>query len=446
MKIIVWLCMACATFVAAGIFSSFNRDWTAACATFAAHRLGDDPPIVFEDLDHAKAIPACRKAVDRDPTAINQTRLARALLAKATQEGTAINPDTIGLLQAGIDAKYLPAYGISGYLFEKGIGNVEQNIPQALQFYDFVYARSKDASLKYHAGWLRVTSKLEVARGLKEIEEAGAEGAVYAFDWLGQYYIDQRPSLAMAYYKKGADLGETGYLMKAAKIPGLTPTQRVSLYNQAMSVGDTEVFTPYLNHLIAAGKDNTRHDQEIVRVAKEGVKHGHAFSHYLLGWSNWYGRGTPQDALAGINFLEKGIELGSPNAKEFYDKSVAKYARQLRNMPSGDPSRCVKRRVSQYDNVNYDFHNGCETPINTVACSNKLGTDIISFFTEKDSTTCRYKTVYPGGMIDNFYGARESSSLARKLISDTKLNIWACHVPLQPTGRNGNWFCEFMPR
>lgn len=445
MKIIAWISVACAAFVAVGIFSSFKWDWTEACAALAAHSLGDDPPVAFEELEHAKAIPACRKAVEQTPDAINQTRLARSFLAKAAEEGTPINPEATGLLQAGIDAEYLPAFGITGYLYEKGIGSDEKSIPTALKFYDYIYARSNDAAFKYYAGWLRVSNDLDVPRGLKEIEEAGSEGEVHAYDSLGQYYRNHEPSLALAYYRKGAELGETSYLMKAADIPGLTPTQKVSLYKQAMEAGDPSVFTPYLNHLVDVGKGNTRQDREIVKVARAGTKHDHAFSYYLLGWSTWFGRGTAQDALAGIDLLEKGIELGSPNAKDFYNQSVAKYARQLRNMPSGDPSRCVKRTVSPYDNVNYDFHNRCDTPINTVACSNKLGTEIISFFTENDSTTCYYRTVYPGGKIDNFYGARESSSLARKLISDTKLNIWACHVPLQPTGRNGKWYCEFRP-
>ncbi|MBV7378852.1 SEL1-like repeat protein [Maritimibacter dapengensis] len=444
MKIFVWISLACAAFATFAIVVNLNRDWTAECAKLAAHRLGDDPPVAFEDIEPTAAIATCRKAVEQDPTPVNKTRLARAFVAKASQQNTALDPEAAGLLRAGLDARYLPVFGIYGHLSEKGIG-VEKDIPKALKFYDYIYAQSKDLDIGYYAGWLRVTNNLEVPKGLAQLETAAAGGLVYAYDTLGWYFETRNGAKAVSYYRKGASAGETGYLMKAANVPGLTPTQKVAIYDEAVKLGVTDAFTPYLNYLVDLNAGTRTQDQRIARVAQSGVGKNHPYSHYLLGWATWYGRGVEQDAIEGIRLLERGVELGSKNAEDFYNKHVLRYVRQLEAMPKSDPSRCVKKTISQYDNVNFDFHNRCDTSLNTVSCSNKLGLEIITFFTQKDNTSCTYATARPGARIDSFYGARDTSSLGRKLISDTKLNIWACHVPLTPVARNGKWYCEFRP-
>ena len=118
MRTVIWVSLGCVAFAVLTMAAAANRDWDEACAKAANHRLsGEKAAVAFDKLDPAN-IPSCRKAVASNPSPKNKTRLARLLVAKASQTKTAPAPEINALLKAGMDAGYLPAFGIAGHLYE----------------------------------------------------------------------------------------------------------------------------------------------------------------------------------------------------------------------------------------------------------------------------------------------------------------------------------------
>lgn len=115
--------------------SSFAKDWNAECNYLAGNKYekGNHGKEFAEKINPDLAIPACRKAVEINPTDANKVRLARGLVLDGD-----VDKGSEYLALAAVNG-YAPAFHVMGLIFTYGVGDFEKNIGLAKQMHFYGY-------------------------------------------------------------------------------------------------------------------------------------------------------------------------------------------------------------------------------------------------------------------------------------------------------------------
>lgn len=295
------------------------------CDRLAAGRHDTDRPrsvggVPFDRIDPARAVPACRRAVEAEPNVARLTyQLGRALSAekdhagalrynrKAAELGSAAALNSIGVAYefgngVGKDegqaaAHYHKAAELGnadalnnlGVMYWNGRG-VARDDEEAVRLY------RKAADLDHAAALNNLGFANQIGRGTAQNDEEAIRlyrAAIYlqfhpAFGNLGWMYengrgVPQNYAEALRLYRRGADLGNA----------------------RAMN----ELGQMYQN-----GRGVTRDDNEAVRLYRAAAELKYASALNNLGWMYSAGRGVSQNYAEALRLYKASIDLGNNTA------------------------------------------------------------------------------------------------------------------------------------
>ncbi len=451
-KIIFWLVLsAIGSFLVA---CGANETKAQICARHAAHpeekiRIDDEPVgMPFGEIVKADATQHCRDALAETDDPATAYHLARALMSGALSQENL--DEARGLVTRSIERGYDFANlgaGYIAYTYEPANGLLAIDHYRKAQTAGASVARTGIGYALLYSG---------------NTADRRDEGVAVFEDIAKQ---DPNAYLVLASYHKGLsdkrpDWQTAETYLKAAKQKGVaqanldlatlywdekSPIRSVRLARamaeDAVDAGLTDGYDIWVrSYYFTTGV--YKNNKTALIVARNGSKAGHVYSAYLAGHMLALGEGVDKNTLEAEQHLKFATAQGSTNAQKLLNDRVTARANILRRMPSSNAQNCVKSRVTAYDRNVIDYRNGCSTGLNTLACSRHVATELFSFFDGKDRERCRRKYVAPGQYIDNFYGANENSSLARKAISNTNVKIGACHPPLQPYFNGNKVMCK----
>ena len=414
-----------------------------ACARFAAHPEenvqinNSSVGVSFGMISKTKAIEKCRVALAEADDPSSKYHLSRALLSgKVTTQNLT---EAKKLLTQSINEGYgFANFGVGyiAYTFEPRSGTLAAKHYQAAIPFG---AKSGKMAVGYSLLFLPDTANRR-AEGLSILEtEAQNDPSIYLA--LASYHKTlpknrtnwkQATDMLLEAQKNGVNQANLElakiYWEEGSPLRNLSTARQMA--KKSVDAGLTEGYEIWLKSYYFA-KGNAKDHYSALIVARNGSKAGNVYSAYITGHMLYHGQGTDKNTLEAEKHLKFAAQNGSKNAKKLLGR-VKYRANQLRNMPSGNPQNCVKSRMSSYDKNIINYRNGCNTALNTLICSRHVTTELFSLFDGKNRERCRRKQVGAGQYIDNFYGADENSSLARKAISNTNVKIGVCHPPMQP--------------
>ncbi|CAH0343058.1 tetratricopeptide repeat protein [Rhizobium sp. CECT 9324] len=453
----VFFCCMCLAILAsqAGWFLT-TEQLNADCAALTAHPdegLQGFTPLTSEKIDANLAIPACRKAVDRDRSPRSIFGLGRALFAGGK------HTESVPMFEAALAAGYRPDLAYNGLASAwYGNGKNDANLAKAADF----------ARKAIVAGYVPANYTLGFAIGQPGTPTYDFDGAIRALEKSALHPLTARASYSRivdmfsddAYGKK--DLGRAhAYALQwlalndayALHVLGtiyadqaFSAADPVKAFNFFKNAAERQVVESYslLGSAYYFGRGTQGDYKEALKWLRQAADVGHAWSSYVVGHMYFNGHGTAKDAALSQTYTAKAVSLGSADAKKFNDETLAPLLAALRSMPKTEAQACLKGRRSSYDDTQFEIYSDCDTGLNVLICKNFALTDFISIFTEKDATRCEVKQIAGRSFVDSMYLADSDDALGWQLISGSKIQWSACHVPLSPKVVNNNQIrCEW---
>lgn len=424
------------------------------CARLASHPeegiiiSGSPVGVSFDRIDKAEAVKACRQAVAADGNPRSKYHLSRALLSgevlvNELEEAKELSQSAInsGYAFANIGAGFIaynfqPSSGILAESYYKAAMPVARQVATNGIAYSLLFQedtadrRDEGVEIMMSVAASDPNAYLVLSSFYQSLPKnrenwKKAEAMLLRADEAG--LAQANIELARLYWEDGSPIKNEANARKRAR--------------RSTELGFNEGYEIWIQtyyHVDERRRDFT----SAYRVAVEGAKAGNMYANYIAGHMSYFAQGTQKDSLQAESYLQTAAKLGSVQAKKLLDEEVRYRANELRRMPKSNPQKCIERRLSSFDRDIIDYYNGCSYSINVLICSRFVATEVFSFFDGKDRERCRTKLVGAGQYVDNFYGANENSSLARKAVSNTNVRIGACHPPMVPKFQGTKVICR----
>ena len=319
---------------------------------------GEFAGVDFEKIDHERAVPICRKAVEYYPDDAGlQHQLARALTAAGEY------PEAVQILNVLADENYAPAQTNLGYMYLNGYGvtqndteaarwtrkaadqgnnpaqnnlgwmylngrGVEQDETEALKWYRLA-AEEAHAPAQNSLGWMHFNGrgvKQDETEALKWYRLAADQDNAPAQFNLGWAYengrgVEQDDTEALKWYRLAADQGyapaqyNLGVLYAKGQGVEKSDLEAVKWYRLAADQGDVAAQTNlgwiYLNGL---GVD--QNDSKAMKWYRLAADQGNATAQFNLGWAYEKGRGVKRSISAALDWYKKAASQGHEKAAE----------------------------------------------------------------------------------------------------------------------------------
>ena len=256
-----------------------------AASPFDAARPAGSPGVVTEQIDVARAVPACRAALAASP---NDARMIFQL-ARALDKGGGADAEVFELYRKAAAAGNVLAFVNLGNKYEHGKG-APKDLAEAVRWYQ----KAADAGVlpgmfnlgvMYRDGLGVAKDDAEAARWFRKTADAGLTLGMNSLGFMYQMGkgVPKDEAEALRWYRKAADAGAA---------PAMT--------NVGVMYRDG----------IAVAKD----EAEAVRWFRKSADAGFALGMTNLGFMYQTGRGIAKDEAEALRWYRKGADAGAPLA------------------------------------------------------------------------------------------------------------------------------------
>lgn len=265
-----------------------------ACDLQAAHPGNTENPegiegVVYTDMDGAKALPACLKAVEFDPDNLRlRYQLARS--KQASGQGR----DAITDLTELADEGYVPAMNNLGATYQIGIG-VEKDYEKAIEWYRLSAGKGFVPSMSiigwmYHRGLGTERDDIKAMEWYRKAAEGGSASAMHniGFTYHHGWGVEKDPVEAAKWFRRAAEAGfgqamsMTAWTYQVGRGVPVDGKRAIEWYEKAAEIGELSAMDALGGFYDTGGSGIARQPGKAADWLMKSLKSGNGTTHTRL--------------------------------------------------------------------------------------------------------------------------------------------------------------------